>query len=245
MAKATEGIDLTGHRILISGAAGGIGSAAARACAHLGGELILSDVAPLGALADELAGAGVPVTIQACDVSDRGAVESMAAAVGDIDALVAAGGIQPFDDWHDAEFNENFHRVMDVNVLGPLNLARAWLDPMIAAGYGRMVIVGSLAGRIGGLVAPPHYVASKGAVHALVRWLANRGAPHGVMVNAMVPGPVDTPMMTGAPFNVDRFPMKRLGRPDEIGWPIAMLASPAASFMAGALLDANGAVAFG
>ncbi len=245
MPKATEGIDLSGHRILISGAAGGIGAAAARACAHLGGELILSDVASLDSLGDELTSAGVKVTVHACDAADRDAVEAMAASVGGVDALVAAGGIQPFDDWHDADFGDAFHRVMDVNVQGPLNLARAWLDPMIDAGYGRIVIVGSLAGRIGGLVAPPHYVASKGAVHALVRWLANRGAPHGVAVNAMVPGPVDTAMMTGAPFNVDRFPMKRLGRPEEIGWPIAMMASPAASFMAGALVDANGAVAFG
>ena len=86
---------------------------------------------------------------------------------------------------------------MAVNVHGPIHAARAFLPGMIARRRGRIVLVGSLAGRMGGLIAGPHYVASKGAVHALVKWLARQAAPHGVLVNGIAPASVATPMMDG------------------------------------------------
>ena len=91
----------------------------------------------------------------------------------------------PWDeDWLAAEWDTSFNRVMAVNV-GPIHALRAFLPGMLARRRGHVVFVGSLAGRSGGLIAGPHYVASKGAVHALVKWLARQVAPQNVIVNGV------------------------------------------------------------
>ena len=236
-------MDMTGARVLITGAAGGIGAATARACASLGASLVLTDMAPLDKLAAELEGEGVKVATHKLDVANRGEVEKLAAGCGRIDAVAAVAGICPFDDWIESDdFEAVFHRVMDVNVLGCLNVARAWLPRMAEQGGGRIVLVGSVSGRNGGVspIVQPSYVASKGGVHALVRWLAQRAAPKGVLVNGVAPGPVASEMTATTPYGLERWPLKRLGRPEEIGWPIAFLCSPAASYFSGSILDPNG-----
>jgi 3-oxoacyl-[acyl-carrier protein] reductase len=104
-----------------------------------------------------------------------------------------------------------------------------------------VVLVGSVAGRTGGtsVNTPPDYSASKGAVHALVKWLSRNAIGKGVLVNAVAPGPVETPMTTG--FNlVSQLPLGRMGKPEELAWPIAFLCTPAASYFSGAILDVNG-----
>jgi len=244
MTKATKGIDLTGHRILIAGAAGGIGRATAHACAELGASLVLSDIADTDALAAEIRAAGGAAESRACDIADRAAVEAMADAVGAVDGIVATFGFQPFDDWQADDWEDAFHKVMDINVLGPLHLARAYMDRMAARGGGRIILVGSLAGRIGGLVSPPHYVASKGAVHSLVRWLARRGVAQNVLVNGIVPGPTDTPMMDGTLPDGSMLPMQRVAEAEEVAWPTAFLLTPGASYISGTLLDVNGSLAY-
>jgi NAD(P)-dependent dehydrogenase (short-subunit alcohol dehydrogenase family) len=232
--------DLSGHRILITGAAGGVGGATARICTRLGAELVLVDLREPAALADELAAGGAKVAVHLCDAGVRAQVEAVAAAAGDVDALVVCAAYCPFDDWMAEDWDEAFSRVMRVNVQGPINFARAYLPRMIARRSGRIVLIGSVAGRMGGLMAAPHYVASKGGVHALVKWLAQRGAPHNVLVNGVAPGPTDTAMIRDQPFDPGRLPIGRLARPEEIAWPIAFLCSPAASFICGAVLDVNG-----
>jgi NAD(P)-dependent dehydrogenase (short-subunit alcohol dehydrogenase family) len=107
---------------------------------------------------------------------------------------------------------------------------------------GRIVLVGSLAGRMGGLIAGPHYVASKGAVHALVKWLARQAAPHNVLVNGVAPASVETPLMQGQPVDLARIPLGRMGQPEEVAGPIAFLCSAAASYVCGVVLDVNGGV---
>jgi 3-oxoacyl-[acyl-carrier protein] reductase len=104
-----------------------------------------------------------------------------------------------------------------------------------------LVLVGSVAGRTGGtsVNTPPDYAASKGAVHALVKWLSRQGIRRGVLVNAVAPGPVETPMTRG--FDAaGGLPLGRLGKPEELAWPIAFLCTPAASYLSGAILDVNG-----
>ncbi len=110
---------------------------------------------------------------------------------------------------------------------------------------GAHVFVGSLAGRTGGLIAGPHYVASKGGVHAFVKWLARRAAPHGVLVNGVAPASVETAMMTDRPVDLARIPLARKASPEEVAWPIAFLCSAAASYICGAVLDVNGGVHMG
>jgi NAD(P)-dependent dehydrogenase (short-subunit alcohol dehydrogenase family) len=232
--------DLTGQRVLITGAAGGIGEMTAQVCASLGAALLLVDQRPTERLAQQLREAGSEARAFSCDVANRSEVEALAAAAGTVDALVLAAGICPWDDWQEPGWDEVFERVMAVNLHGPIHFARAWLPRMIERKGGRMVLIGSVAGRIGGLVASAHYVAAKAGLHALVKWLAKRGAPHGVLVNGIAPGPIDTEMTRGQPFDLSRIPLGRMGVADEIAWPIAFLCSPAASYVTGTILDING-----
>ena len=134
--------------------------------------------------------------------------------------------------------------MFDINLRGPLNLVRAFLASMEERGGGRIALIGSIAGRIGGIVAAPHYVMSKGAIHSFVRWCSRRGAPHNVLVNGVAPGPVRTPMTADQTFDTSVFPLGRMAQAEEIAGPLVFLVSPAASYMSGAVLDVNGAMHF-
>lgn len=90
--------------------------------------------------------------------------------------------------------------------------------------------------------ASPHYVASGGGVNSMMKWLTRRAAPDGVRINAIAPGPVQTPMTTGQSFDALGIPLGRVAQPDEIAWPIAFLCSSASSYMTGNILDVNGGV---
>jgi NAD(P)-dependent dehydrogenase (short-subunit alcohol dehydrogenase family) len=232
--------DLSGERVLITGAAGGIGEATARVCASLGAALLLVDQRPTERLAQQLRATGADAKAYTCDVASRAEVEAVAASTGPVDALVLAAGLCPWDDWQDPGWDEVFDRVIAVNLHGPIHFARAYLPSMTLRRHGRMVLVGSVAGRMGGLLASAHYVASKGGLHALVKWLAKRGAPHGVLVNGIAPGAIETEMTRDQPIDPAQIPLRRKGQADEIAWPIAFLCAPAASYLTGTVLDVNG-----
>jgi hypothetical protein len=156
--------DLSGRRLLITGAGGGIGAATARICASLGAEMILIDLDGGEAVAQSIRQAGGSAVAQIADVSRRADVERIADEIGAIDGLVLNAAINPWDDdWQAADWDESFERVMAVNVLGPIHAARAFMPGMITRRRGSIVLIGSLAGRMGGLIAGPHYVASKGS----------------------------------------------------------------------------------
>ncbi|MGH7078167.1 MAG: SDR family NAD(P)-dependent oxidoreductase [Acetobacteraceae bacterium] len=238
----SHAFDLTGSRILIAGAAGGIGAASARAAATMGATVVLADIADCTETAEAIRAGGGKIEVARCDIANRAAVEALVAEHKPLDALVASAAICPWDDWNDDLWDETFSRVIAVDLLGPIHLCRAVLPVMVARGGGRIVLVGSLAGRSGGLIASPHYVAAKGGLHAFVRWLARRGAAGRVTVNAVAPASVRTPMMEGRPVDLSRIPLGRMAEPEEVGWPIAFLCSPAASFITGVVLDVNGGV---
>ena len=105
--------------------------------------------------------------------------------------------------------------------------------------------MGSLAGKTGGLIASAHYTASKGGLHALVKWLAQRGAPAGVLVNGIAPASIATPMMDRQPVDLAKIPLRRMGAAEEVAWPIAFLCSDASSYVCGTVLDVNGGVWMG
>lgn len=236
---------LEGETILVFGAASGIGASAAKLCARLGAKLMLADVADAQPLARDIEAAGGSASSVSCDVTDRAAVELTVAQAGAVDAMIVCSGICPFDDWTDPDWDEIYDRTNAVNVKGTVNCVRAALPSMMERGRGRIVLVGSLAGRTGGLLSGPHYVASKGAIGALVRWFARLGAPRNVLVNGLAPGPVDTRMIAGRSVNMESIPLGRIARPDELAGPIAFLCSPAASYVCGAMLDVNGGVYMG
>ncbi len=229
-----DALSLAGKRIAITGAAGGIGLAMARCCAEMGGQPLLLDVTE----PDDVFGEFV-----ACDVTNRDDLAAVAAAHPDVDDLITGAGICPFGDWEkDPDWDEEFRQVIEVNLLGTLNAVRAWLPAMRNRGQGRVVLIGSLGGRNGGAspIVQPHYVASKGGVHALVWYLAKRNAPYGILVNGIAPGPVGTAMTATTDYATDGFPLGRVATPEEIAWPALFLCSDAASYFSGAVLDVNG-----
>jgi NAD(P)-dependent dehydrogenase (short-subunit alcohol dehydrogenase family) len=234
--------ELAGRSALIIGAAGGIGQATARVLAALGARLALADKTAPDALAAELAQDGATVLAVPCDVTSRKAIEDTVSEAGTVDALIYLAAICPWDDWREASWDEAFDEVIAVNLRGAVDAARAVMPAMIERRAGRIVLVGSLAGKTGGLIASPHYVASKGGLHALVKWLAQHGGPHNVLVNGVAPASTVTPMMEGQRVDLERIPLRRMSEPEEIAWPIAFLCSDAASYVCGTVLDVNGGV---
>jgi len=231
-----------GQTVLVTGAAGGIGRSVAALLGALGARLVLCDAVPEARTADVNRGVPGVHSIHQLDVSSRQATQAMARAVGAIDVLTDTAGICPRDDWMDEDWDATFDRVINVNVRGPINLARAFMPGMVERKYGRIVLCGSLAGWTGGLRASAHYAAAKGGVHALVRWLAVRATPHGVCVNGVAPGPVASAMTDGQGYVPADYPMNRLGSPEEIAALIAFLSSRSCGYMAGSVVDVNGGV---
>lgn len=230
---------LDSQHIAITGAGGGIGSAAARIASELGARVSATDLrAPA---LEGVQGAGHRA--EALDVTDQAAVETWLDSLGDFDALIDCAAICPFTDWDNQGWNREAERLFQVNLVGPLNLVRAAMPKMKARGKGSIALVGSIAGRIGGVRASAHYAMSKGGIHAFVHWASRRMAPH-CTINAVAPGPVDTPMTQGEAFNPEAFPMERMARAEEIAGPLVFLVSPAATYINGAVLDINGGLHF-
>ena len=237
--------DLTGQRIAITGAGGGIGSNTAKLVAEMGADVMLSDLESPQALADYIVSKGREATATALDVTDRAQVEAWAEACGVTTSLIDCAAICPFDDWNDEGWDDVAAKVFNINLQGPLNLTRAFMNGMVERGNGgRIALVGSIAGRIGGVAAAPHYAMAKGGIHSFVRWASRRGAPHNILINAVAPAPVATPMTQSQSFKHVAFPMKRISEAEEIAGPLAFLVSPVASYVAGAVLDINGAMHF-
>jgi 3-oxoacyl-[acyl-carrier protein] reductase len=228
------------QRVLIVGAAGGIGSATARVCASLGAELALVDRHAPEALAGELRSQGTRVQSIACDIVNRPEVEALVARLGEIHAAVVLAADCPWDDWNDDDWDQTFRRVIDVNLLGTIHVVRSCLPVMAAHRRGRIVLTGSVAARMGGVKASPHYVSAKGGIASLVKWLARKAAADGVLVNGIAPGITDTSMIAGQDLSTIGVPLNRKGAAIEIAWPIAFLCSEAASYICGAMLDVNG-----
>jgi NAD(P)-dependent dehydrogenase (short-subunit alcohol dehydrogenase family) len=138
----TDALGLSGQRIVVVGAASGIGAAVARLAATEGAEVVTVDREPIP----------VPLGGQAItlDIADRPSVEAALAALGQIDALVVTAAYCSFDDWLDPDWDAAFDRTMEVNLRGPINLVRAALTHL-PDGSGRIVLLGSVAGRWAGL----------------------------------------------------------------------------------------------
>lgn len=234
-------LSMQGRRALVTGAASGIGQATARVLAQLGANVVMTDRAPLDATRNEVEAAGGTCSAVLGDLTDDGFIASLFGAEP-IDALAHCAAILETRPWQlDPDWRDRFHRVMDINVRVPLQLTTAAVEHMAAHGGGRVALVGSVAGKTGGTspTTPPDYAASKGAVHALVKLLSRNAVGRGVMVNAVAPGPVETPMTRGSNLGPS-LPLGRMGLAEELAWPIAFLCTPAASYLSGAILDVNG-----
>ena len=234
---------------IVTGAGSGIGRAVALTLAARGDTVVCADLDEASASRTSAA-AGAAARAVAIDVTDprgcQGVIDGVVAAHGAVDVLVTCAGIElggPAEDVAD----DTWRRVLDVNLNGTFWCARAAGRAMIDAGHGgRIVLIGSINSRIalGGQAA---YCASKGGVAMLGAALAVDWAGHGITVNTVAPGVVDTPMSANSLGHADRRGMLMsrtpLGRPAEAGEiaaVVAFLASPAASYMTGAYVPVDG-----
>lgn len=233
---------LAGRRIVISGAGGGIGGALAGLCHAAGAHLVLLDISPVETLRARLGPIASGAIIRQVDISNRTAVERVATEVEPVYGLVDAAAICPPGDWLDPGWDDTLDRTLRINVKGPIHLTRAFFPGMIKRGEGRIVLCGSVAGWMGGIQSGPDYAFAKGGVHAFVRWLARRGAPHNVLVNGVAPGATDTGMIQGKGYDASALPLRRFAEPVEVALSIAFLLGDGGSYMSGSILDVNGGV---
>ena len=245
------GLDLTGRIAVVIGATSGIGKAIALGLADAG-----ADVVPTGRRAQltkeaarEVEARGRRSLAIATDVSDTKSIQTLADAViekfGKVDILVNAAGRtvrRPTVDVSDAEWNE----IMDTNLTGMLRACRVFGRHMIERRYGRIINIGSLTSVVA-LYEVAAYGASKAGVAALTKSLAVEWAPHGVCVNAILPGVFRTALNEGLLDGTDRgrellarTPARRFGHPEEVAGAAVFLASDSASFVTGHLLAVDG-----
>lgn len=240
---------------LITGASGGIGGALASMLAAAGHKLVLTglEAGVLDALSGEIARAGGEVVTLAGDVRDHALPQALidlaVGRFGRIDNLVTAAGASRPVRMVEMEDDE-WDRLVDLNLSAVFRVSKAAAKQLIAQGEGGAIVhISSIAHANGG--ANLAYGSAKGGVATLTYGMAQQLGPHGIRVNAVAPGIIDTPMVRGGfarQFNAlvegaaVRTPLGRLGRPEDVAAVIAFLLSPGAAFVTGALIPITGGI---
>jgi len=245
-------LSLRGKRALVTGAGSGIGAASALELSQAGAELVLAGrrLVPL----QELAARIPKAQVYTVDVSQEDSVLALQQQVGAVDILVNNAGVASSSPLRDLELAE-WERIMSINATGTFLMTRAFLAPMIKSGWGRVVNIASVAGRVGGRYLAA-YSASKHAVLGFTRSLAEEVAAKGVTVNALCPGFVNTALAEQAVDNIvattgrDREralaaltslnPQGRLIEADEVAYWVACLCHPRAHGVNGQALVIDG-----
>jgi NAD(P)-dependent dehydrogenase (short-subunit alcohol dehydrogenase family) len=238
---------LTGQTAIVTGAATGIGEAIARRLARAGATIAVADLDADGAsvVAASIGGDSFGVAI---DISRADSVEQAVAAVlarrGQIDVLINNAGIagKAAPLWEQTD--EDWQRVIAVNMTGVFNTCRAVITHMRGRKYGRIVNIASIAGKEGN----PNmtgYSATKAAVIAFTKSLAKEVALDGICVNSVTPAVIRTRILdqltqAQIDYMTDRIPMRRTGTPEEIAAVVHFLASPDCSFVTAQCYDASG-----
>lgn len=231
----------------MTGAARGIGRAIAEAFAAEGASVALVD--RLGREAESVTAALRPKTAMAveADVSDPGAVASAVERIqsewGPIDVLVNNAGIAPFQPIVEMDL-EDWRRVIDVDLTSVFLCTRAVLPGMLESQSGCIINLGSQLGLIGASEMT-HYCAAKSGIHGFTKALAREVAHAGIRVNAIAPGPVETPSLSAAPREPleklrAEIPLARFASPKEIAPTAVLLASDEGSYYTGSILNVSG-----
>ena len=237
---------LEGRRALVTGGASGIGAAISRRLAAEAAEVVIGDVNLEGAR--EVAGE-IGAEAAALDVTDAAAAAQVVASAGPFEILVNNAGTDDFAFFTDMD-PERWRRLLAINLEGVFACTHAVLPAMQDGGYGRIVNIASEAGRVGSKGSAV-YSAAKGGVIAFTKTIARENARYGITVNAIAPGPIDTPLLNAARAFGDvgeriietmrqATQMRRLGKPEEVAAVVAFLASDDASYVTGETLGVSG-----
>jgi len=241
---------LEGKVCVITGAGGGMGADAAIRFAEEGGQIVVADID--GSAAEQVAGqvGGLPVQV---DVSDEASVEAMFAAAaerfGGIDVLYNNAGISPADDGSILETDlAAWERVQAVNTRGVYLCCKHGIPHLLERGGGSVINVASFVALVGAATSQISYTASKGAVLSLSKELGVQFARQGIRVNALCPGPVETPLLlriwSETPGAAERrlvhVPMGRMAQPREIVNAALFLASDESSYVNAATFVVDG-----
>jgi 2-dehydro-3-deoxy-L-rhamnonate dehydrogenase (NAD+) len=229
--------DFGGRVALVTGGASGIGAATAARLRAGGAEVAVFDREPVEGY--------VSVTGDLASSADvNAAVAQVERDLGRIDVLVNSAGV-PGESLRTTDVtDEEWQRVFGINANGSFFMCRAVLPGMIERGYGRIVLVASIAGKEGNPMAAA-YSASKAAVIAMTKSIGKDVAGTGVLVNCIAPAVIETPILTGLSqhhidYMVERIPLGRMGQADEVAALACFLASEDLSFSTGATYDISG-----
>ncbi len=240
---------MTERVAVVTGAARGIGAGIARALAADGFAVAVCDLDE-GAAREAAASLGGRAAAVGMDIADpasvRAGVAQVSDALGPIDVLVNNAGIDVIEFFVDSD-EVTWDRLIDVNLKGTLRCCRAVLDGMIERAAGRIINLGSDAGRVGSS-GEAVYSATKGGVIAFTKTLAREVARSGITVNCVCPGPTDTALL-GQVEDFDpklhaalarAIPLRRLGQPEDVAGLVSFLASDAAAFITGQTISVSG-----
>jgi 2-hydroxycyclohexanecarboxyl-CoA dehydrogenase len=235
---------------LVTGGAGGIGAAVCRSLAADGRRVAVADLSQNACdlVAKEIGGIGVVLDVTSLD-SVNAAVAQVRSAIGDPEIVVNVAG------WDEQmgflKTDEAFtEKVMQINLYGPIRLLRATLPAMVEARWGRVVNIASDAGRVGSSNEAV-YSGAKGGLIAFTKTIAREFARYEITSNSVCPGPTDTPLirqMIAEQPDADKViaamtravPMKRMGKPEDLGAAVTFMASEAAGHITGQTLSVSG-----
>jgi NAD(P)-dependent dehydrogenase (short-subunit alcohol dehydrogenase family) len=247
--------DFTGKVALVTGAGSGMGRASAAAFANAGARVAALDIDPKGgqetvAQIAEAGGEAIFIEVDvADDVAVRDAVDAVVARLGRLDVAHNNAGAEGQHGFMLEQDPANWRRTIDVNLSSVFYCMQAEIPHMLESGGGSIINTASAAGLIGAYGLTP-YVAAKHGVVGLTKAAANEFSEQGIRINALCPGPVETPFISSFPDSwterlLSGTPIRRLAQPDEISQAVLWLASDASSYVVGASFSVDGGVTIG
>jgi len=227
-----DGIE--GRVALVTGGGRGIGRCIAETLRDQGARVADGDLrAPE---LDGVLGVELDVTSQDSIEAAFGRVESE---LGPVELLVLNAGVYIVEPFEETSL-ESWRKTIDVNLTGAFLCARRALPSMREAGFGRLVSIGSSAGKTGGKRHSAAYGASKAGIMVMTKSIASEYAGHGITANALAPALIDTEMIANLPDITGMIPVGRLGKPEEVAGVVAYLCSSTAAYITGEVVDVNG-----